>query len=128
VQHPVRPSNTARCTARVVLSLAAGMLLACTRPPSPTTARPPALSPVEGLDRSTAPADCDAPPPANEPEGCHDDAVRPPDAPPAARPGADRDGDGVEDLLDVCPDQPAVPETDAEGDGCADGSPMATSS
>ncbi|MBI5499650.1 MAG: hypothetical protein HY907_05375 [Deltaproteobacteria bacterium] len=112
MQHPARPSNSAPRAARIVLSLAAGMLLACTRPPSPTTARP--------LDRSTAPADCNTPPPANEPEGCHDDSVRPPDAPPADRPGVDRDGDGVEDLLDVCPDQPAAPGTDADGDGCAD--------
>ncbi|MBI5486946.1 MAG: hypothetical protein HY905_06410 [Deltaproteobacteria bacterium] len=127
MQHPARFSSAVRRAARVLLPVALGALLACTHPPSPTTARPPALSRVEGLDRSTAPADCDTPLPANEPEGCHDDSVRPTDAPPADRPGADRDGDGVEDLLDVCPDQPAAPGTDADGDGCADGS-AATSS
>ena len=95
---------------------------ACTHPPAavPATARP--------IDRSTEPpADCDAPPVANEPEGCHDDAARPPDAPPAERPGVDRDGDGVEDILDVCPDQHAAPSTDADGDGCTDGAGTATS-
>jgi hypothetical protein len=95
--------------------LVVAALAACTRPP--------ALSPVEGpvLDEGTAaPADCDAPPVANEPEGCHDDAARPPGAPPAERPGDDRDADGVEDLLDACPDRPAAPGDDSDGDGCAD--------
>jgi hypothetical protein len=64
---------------------------------------------------------------AHEPEGCHDDSARPPDGPPAERPGVDGDGDGVEDILDVCPDDPAAPGTDANGDGCADGAGAATS-
>ena len=123
---PVPASRRRPCLVLAVLIAIAAV--ACTRPPTPTTARPPALISVERLDRSTAPPpDCDAPPVAHEPEGCRDDAARPPDAPPAERPGVDRDGDGVEDLLDVCPDQPAAPDTDADGDGCADGSGAATS-
>ncbi|MBN1771823.1 MAG: hypothetical protein JXB32_11210 [Deltaproteobacteria bacterium] len=47
-----------------------------------------------------------------------EDEPRPPNAPPVDRPGADRDGDGVEDLLDVCPDEPATGEVD--DDGCPD--------
>ena len=91
--------------------------------------RPPPVSPVDGPAAGSVedPADCDATPVANEPEGCHDDAARPPDAPPAERPGVDRDGDGVEDILDVCPDQHAAPSTDADGDGCMDGAGTATS-
>jgi hypothetical protein len=87
--------------------------LACTRPPgSVSTPRP--------LDTATAPADCNAPPVANQPEGCADDVPRPANAPPVDRPGADRDGDAVEDILDACPDEPEDVDGDRDDDGCPD--------
>ncbi|NMC70551.1 MAG: hypothetical protein GYA57_10865, partial [Myxococcales bacterium] len=59
---------------------------------------------------------CEEPARPDGPAACVDDAPRPPGVPPAVRPGDDRDGDGVEDLLDACPDEPAAGV--AGGDGC----------
>jgi hypothetical protein len=95
--------------ALVALALPAG----CTHPPAATTV---ASAGAEAGGGSAA--GCDGPPVVDEPAGCVDDAARPPNARPAARPGDDRDGDGVEDLLDVCPDEAAA--VDGDGDGCAD--------
>ena len=98
---------------RPIALLLLALPLACTRPPaSPSTALP--------LDRSAAPPDCDAPPVANQPEGCADDAPRPANAPPADRPGVDRDGDTIEDILDMCPNQPEDIDGDRDDDGCPD--------
>ena len=98
---------------RPIALLLLALPLACTRPPaSPSTALP--------LDRSAAPPDCDAPPVAHQPEGCADDAPRPANAPPADRPGVDRDGDTIEDILDVCPNQPEDIDGDRDDDGCPD--------
>ena len=85
---------------------------ACTHPPPP-------LAPAPGGGTAVAPAPgCDGPVLPDAPAACVEDAPRPPQAPVAARPGDDRDGDGVEDLLDVCPDEPAP--VDADEDGCPD--------
>jgi hypothetical protein len=73
----------------------------------------PLAGPTTVAGSGPAATDCDAPPVANEPEGCADDAPRPPGAAPVDRPGADRDGDGVENILDVCPDAAGGPD-----DGC----------
>jgi hypothetical protein len=102
-------THNSRLTTLLLLALP----LACTRPPGSVVTPQP-------LDTSTAPADCDAPPVANQPEGCADDAPRPADAPPVDRPGADRDGDGVEDILDACPDEPEDIDGDRDDDGCPD--------
>jgi hypothetical protein len=96
--HPVPAGSS------LVLSCLALVSVGCARPPAgPTT--------VAGS--GPAATDCDAPPVAHVPEGCADDEPRPPGAPPVERPGADRDGDGVEDILDVCPDVAGAAE-----DGC----------
>jgi hypothetical protein len=96
--HPIPPGPS------LVVSCLALVFIGCVRPPAgPTTA----------AGSGPATTDCDAPPVANVPEGCADDEPRPPGAPPRERPGADRDGDGVEDILDVCPDAAGTAE-----DGC----------
>jgi len=107
-------SHVSRLTVARRLSIVLFTLaFACTRPPaSPSTALP--------LYRSTAPSDCDAPPIANQPEGCADDAPRPANAGPVDRPGVDREGDTIEDILDACPDQPEDVDGDRDDDGCPD--------
>jgi len=89
--------------------------LACARPPvGPST-------PMGSGSVAPAP-DCDAPSAAHEPEGCADPEPRPAatGAPPVDRPGVDRDADRVEDLLDVCPDEPEDLDGDRDEDGCPD--------
>jgi hypothetical protein len=106
-----RASRVARCLALLLLG-SWPAVDGCTHPP-------PAVPSPAAADVGGGPAPgCDAPPAAHEPAGCVDDVPRPPDALPADRPGADRDGDGVEDLLDACPDEPAT--VDADEDGCED--------
>lgn len=97
-------------TWRAIALLAA--VAACTHPPAPVSSPagdPTAVRPAPG---------CDGPVLPDEPAACVEDAPGPSRAPVVARPGDDRDGDGVEDLLDVCPDEPAP--VDADEDGCPD--------
>jgi len=68
-----------------------------------------------------------APPPL--PQAAAPEPEQPPAGPPAAAPphelspSADRDGDGVPDELDLCPDEPGSPEMDGCPDRDGDGIP-----
>jgi hypothetical protein len=86
---------------------------ACTRPP------PPIDPAVRGNTAGGAHAhgDCDDPAQAAFVETCADDPAGPSGRRPE-RPGEDRDGDGIEDIFDVCLDDPEDLDGFDDEDGC----------
>jgi hypothetical protein len=84
-------------------------------------ARPgPDAAPSPGADATPSPgADATPSPGADAALPPGPDAALPP-GPDAALPPPDRDGDGIPDTRDTCPDHPDPEQLDADGDGAGD--------